>query len=156
MMKHKLIRHHYTECGLPNVWVQCFQTLDDAGEKVLIIPQIGKLHALIAKEIVMSERRLSGEELRFLRTEIGCTPEVFGKLISRKASTIASWERNERVLDPTVEMFIRVLVASELEMEIDPQEISKNSQSVKRASKRINIPAANEPLTIKDRYKEAA
>lgn len=143
-MKGKVITHHYTECGLPNVWIQCRQTIDDAGQKVYTISRIKQLHKAIAHEVVNSRGALTGREIKFLRSAMGLTPAEFGKLIHREESTVSRWEHGNAAPDSAVDAFIRVLATLELKLDADPREISAQCKKVARKPRiRITKEAIN-------------
>ncbi len=112
----KTTPYHYTECGLPDVWIECLRTKDDAGEETIIIPNIKYLHKLIAHEIVMSDGALTGPEIKFLRTEMGMTQTQLGKLVHRERLTISRWERGEHRLDGAVDTLLRMLASNKLKL----------------------------------------
>ena len=56
------------------MYINGLQIADDDGEKVTEIPNIHALHWLIAKDILES-KFINGDEIRFLRTEMGYTPK---------------------------------------------------------------------------------
>jgi len=131
-MKGKMITHHYTESGLPNVWIQCRQTIDDDGQKVYTISRVGLVHKAIAREVVHSYGALNGDEIKFLRSTLGLTPAEFGKLIHRAPSTVARWERGAAVPGSTVDLLIRLFVVLKLKLDVDPHEISDRRRKVAR------------------------
>lgn len=135
-MSGKMITHHFTECGLPNVWIRCRQVIDNAGEKVFIISRIGLVHKAIAREVVHSYGALNGDEIKFLRSTLGLTPAKFGKLIHRAPSTVARWERGAAVPGSTVDLLIRLCVILELKLDADPHEISARRR---KAARKPNI-----------------
>ena len=143
-MTKKIINYHYTECGLSNVWIWCYQAVDDAGEKVMIIPRIGSLHKLIANEIVLSNGSLTGPELKFLRTEMGLTQTELGELVDRTRLTISRWERGKSAPDGAAETLIRILASSKLELGmVDPGEIISKRTPTKKPKPRIKIEATD-------------
>ena len=118
-------RYHYTECGLPDVWIDGWHVEDDAGEKTIRIPNVRSLHRLISKGIVTSVGTLTGPEIRYLRTEMGLTQTQLGELVHRERLTVSRWERGESTLDGATEAFIRILASYKLELErIDPEVVS--------------------------------
>ena len=124
-MSQTTVRHQYTECGLPNVWVEGLRIEDDAGEETIRIPNIRSLHKLISKGIVTSPGTLTGPELRYLRTEMGLTQTQLGELAHRERLTISRWERGEGTPDGATEAYIRILASYKLGLEsVDPEEVS--------------------------------
>ena len=128
----KMVTHHYTACGLPNIWIRCRRVTDDAGKKTFIIPNVKELHKTIAHAVVLKEGALTGAELRFLRSEMGLTADEFDGMICRSAATISRWENGKGVSDAVTEGFIRILAADKLKLDgIDPATISKNHKPEK-------------------------
>lgn len=143
-MSKEIVLHRYTECGLPNVWIQCFQDTDDAGEKVFTIPCIGNLHKEIARGIVTSNGALSGAELKFLRSEMGLTQTELGELVDRKRLTIARWEKGEGAPDGAAETLIRMLAVGKLELPgVETEEIIGKFLPGRQTRGRINIELMN-------------
>ena len=140
IMNKKIVLHHYTECGLQNVWVQCLQATDDAGQKVITIPCIGSLHKVIAHGIVTSNGALTGPELKFLRTEMGLTQTELGELVDRRRLTIARWEQGESAPDGAAETLIRILVSGKLKLtKGDPEEFIRKRTLIRKTNDRIRI-----------------
>ena len=131
-MSGKIITHHYTECGLPNVWIRCRQVIDNAGQKVYIISRIGLVHKAIARKVVHSYGALNGDEIKFLRSTLGLTPAEFGKLIHRQPSTVSRWERGAAAPGSAVDFLIRLLAILKLKLDADPDEISRHCKKVAR------------------------
>lgn len=137
-------RYHYTECGLPDVWIEGLRVKDDAGEEVIMIPNIGSLHKLISTEVVTSRGTLTGPELRYLRTEMGLTQTQLGELVHRERLTVSRWERGESTLDGATEAYIRILASSKLGLdEIDPEEVSGWCKLTPEVKKPIHIDATD-------------
>ena len=109
--------YHYTECGLPNVWIHGVHAVDDDGEETIRIPNIRGLHQLIAHEIVGCEGRLTGAEMRFLRSEMGMTQTELARLIHRKRLTVSRWEREESTVDGAADALIRIFATHRLRLE---------------------------------------
>ena len=112
-----MVEHHYTECGLDNVYIEGVEpVIDDAGEKVHRIEKINGLHKAIALSIIDHENSMSGKELRFLRTEIGLTQAELAKLLHREGLTVGRWERGEVPIDDHAEALIRLMTINKLRL----------------------------------------
>ncbi len=134
------VTHHYKECGLPDIWIKCLRTKDDAGRKTITIPNIRSLHKLIARKLVMSDGALTGPELKFLRTEMGMTRVQMAELVHREPSTVSRWEREEDKLDGAIEALIRIGASKKLGLdEIDMEEISSKCVYTNRNKESIHI-----------------
>ena len=107
--------YNYKVCGMRNVHIFGFEPfVDEDGDEVIRIPAITQLHHLIAKVIVLGEAGMQGDELRFLRTEMGRTQEELASLLHVDRQTIGRWERGESPIDGCVESVIRRLVVEKL------------------------------------------
>ncbi len=121
-------RYRYTECGLDNVVLENIDVVTDhAGEETVCIPAINKLHDLIATCILRRHSRMSGKELRFLRTRMGMTQGQLAELLHRDAQTIARWEKGESEIDGNAETLFRLLAAENLGISLnaDVQTVSR-------------------------------
>lgn len=104
----RFIDYRYDECGLDNVILKDFRTVtDDAGEEVVMIPNINLLHRVLVRAVASKDSGLQPKEIRFLRTELGLTQAQLAALVGRDAQTVGRWERGENPLDQTAEMVIR-------------------------------------------------
>lgn len=124
------MKYHYTECGLDNVYIEGIQVFqDDDGDDVVQIPFINALHNSIALGIISHEKSMSGNELRFLRTEMGLTQSELAVLIHVDRQTIGRWERGETVLDGSPETVIRQLAVEKLVLPFEKgiEQLAKSS-----------------------------
>lgn len=104
--------YHYTECGLKNIWLKGVY-LDEDGDPV--IPSLQQLHEEIAKGLALQNKRLSGSEIRFLRTHIGLSGVNFAKKIVKVSpETVSRWENNRQKMDISTELLLRMLVLKKI------------------------------------------
>lgn len=137
-------QYHYTECGLPDVWIDGWHVEDDAGEETIRIPNVRSLHRLISKGIVTSVGTLTGPEIRYLRTEMGLTQTELGELVHRERLTVSRWERGESTPDGATEAYIRILASYKLQLErIDPEVVSAWCRLMADNKKPIHIDATD-------------
>lgn len=133
--------YHYTECGLDNVFIEGMdELLDHAGEDTLQIRAIGLLHSVIAEGIVMLPSKMSGKELRFLRTEMGLTQEKLADVLKVTLLTISRWEREESPIKDTAEMLIRLMAVEHLDLQV--------KLDVDAVSAKVTRAARTEPIRI--------
>lgn len=105
------IDYRYDECGLDNVVLKGLRVLvDDDGEDVVTIPNVGLLHHVLMMEIAAKESGMQPNELRFVRTEFGLTQAELAALVGRDVQTIGRWERGEHPIDKAAEIVIRAKV----------------------------------------------
>lgn len=127
--------YQYTECGLDNVFIEGMAVVQDhAGEETLEIASIGLLHSVIAEGIVMLPSKMSGRELRFLRTEMGLTQEKLADVLKVTLLTVSRWEREESPIKDTAEMLIRLMAVEHLELKVK-LDVDSVSAKVTRAAR---------------------
>lgn len=111
--------YHYTECGLDNVFIEGLDVVQDhGGEETIIIPAIGLLHRVIAEGIVTQGTKMSGRELRFLRSEMGYTQAKLAEILKVTLLTVGRWERDESPIKDAAEMLVRLMAVEVLELDI--------------------------------------
>lgn len=113
--------YQYTECGLSDVYLHNVDVVqDDHGEETYRIINVLSLHKLIASVIIDRSRgSMTGEEFRFLRSEMGFTQEEMGKKLGRDRATIGRWERGAAIVGPAAETVMKLLAAEKLQIESD-------------------------------------
>ena len=86
----------YEGCGLPNVWlVDGYKVKETPYGEAFSIENIEDLHKAIGLHLVSLPRKLTGNELRFLRKEMGLSQKRFGNLVGRNEQSIAIWEKTD-------------------------------------------------------------
>lgn len=112
--------YHYTECGLDNVYIEGLNPCtDDEGDEIIAIPAVAQLHTAIAHGLVEKPFKLTGKELRFLRSEMGLTQVALGEILHVTGLTISRWEREECELDSNAETVVRILANELLKLNLD-------------------------------------
>ncbi|MER8544798.1 MULTISPECIES: helix-turn-helix transcriptional regulator [unclassified Mesorhizobium] len=122
--------HHYTESGLLNVYIEGIAVeVDDDGDDIITIPAVNELHQVIALGIVSHAKGMSGDELRFLRSEMGLTQAELAAMVHRDKQSIGRWERNEIDIDSSAEALVRRLAIEKLGLPVDAgiDELSRRS-----------------------------
>jgi putative zinc finger/helix-turn-helix YgiT family protein len=109
----------YEESGLPDVLVDGFQTMrcEACGETEEIIPRIAELHRVIAGVVIHKKDRLSGAEVKFLRKFIGWSGVDFAKKVGVDSATVSRWEHDEKPIGPGNDRLLRLLVATEKQVD---------------------------------------
>lgn len=104
--------HHYTECGLENIFLKDVEVLGcpKCNEEELVIPNLEQLHRLIANLVASQEQRLSPEEIRFLRSNLGFSGIGFSNAIGVAAETVSRWENGRENIKLSHERLLRILV----------------------------------------------
>ena len=90
--------HHYTECGLDNVWLvngYDVETFGDHGAAFAVHNE-RQLWQVVARSIARQDGRMVGQEFRFLRS-MDLTQTAVGRRLGHAGyQTVASWERRRR------------------------------------------------------------
>lgn len=101
--------YHYTESGLDNVYLygiiqyKCTQCDEEAPE----IPNLEKLHLLIAKALVCKQESLSSKEILFLRKELGLKSKEMANLLSVTPQEYSKWENDRDIISPVYDRYLR-------------------------------------------------
>jgi DNA-binding transcriptional regulator YiaG len=107
-MKHD---YRYDITGLDNVILVGLDLCeDDDGDPVVTIKNVNQLHRAIINALATKPCAMTGQELRFVRTELGLTQAALSKLIHVDIQKIGRWERAEYPIDTTAEIVIRMLM----------------------------------------------
>jgi putative zinc finger/helix-turn-helix YgiT family protein len=105
-------KYHYTESGLPNVWLSGVEVFEcDCGENFAFIPCLEELHKLIGKTLIKKEDQLSGREIRFLRKHLMLKSKDFAKELGVQNVTVSRWENGDSQPSESVDRLIRLVYA---------------------------------------------
>lgn len=130
--------YHYTECGLPYVWLTDGYSLEETpyGE-ALSIADVDGLHHTIANWLVEHLPTLCGREVKFLRLEMELTQATLADRLGMTEQTISLWERQpDKQIPPAADRLLRLLTEAWLD----------NNQSLAQAIKRIDNASSHEPV----------
>jgi putative transcriptional regulator len=86
--------YHYRESGLPNIWLaNGFAEHDTPYGRGMSIKDIPGLHRAIARQLVNKPVKLTGAEVRFLRTELGLSQSKLAQMLGNDVQSVAGWEK---------------------------------------------------------------
>jgi len=108
--------YHYTESGLDNVFLQSEQFHFVHGE-MITIPKINELLRAISFLLASRKTKLSGGEIRFLRTEMGLTPAQLANELCIKEAELRQIEAENGVMPVWLELNFRILACARLKIE---------------------------------------
>jgi transcriptional regulator with XRE-family HTH domain len=118
---------HFTDSGLDNVFlvgIKYFEYPD--GTFTAEIPAIKQLLHLIARDVVFSEAKLRGAEIRFLRKRLGLKSNEAAVLLSVDTATLSRIETEKQETSPQVGKLMRmayILLCNDVQMEEQKQEL---------------------------------
>lgn len=119
-MKEKGERYHYTECGLDNVYLENISvyTCNKCSDEFVEIPQPVQLHIMLAIVISQKPAPLNGQEIRFLRKEVGMTGKAYAEMLGVNPVTLSKWENNnlnrESSSDRAIRMAFKLMMSEKL------------------------------------------
>jgi DNA-binding transcriptional regulator YiaG len=109
----------YTECGLPNVALAGVDVrrCKECGAYELLLPNVSELHRTIALAVIEKPARLSGAEVRFLRTYLGWTGADFAEHMGVDPSTVSNWENDKDPIGTQSDRALRLMVVHQSPVE---------------------------------------
>ena len=105
--------YHYTESGLDYVWLaNGFTRHDTPDGPGVSITAADQLHEVIAHAVVISEGRIGGQEVRFLRSMLGISQEGLGNILGKSRASVARWEgAHDEPISETTDRALRFFFA---------------------------------------------
>lgn len=103
--------YHYTECGLDNVYLKNVDVriCTSCKERTVRIPRILELHATIGRAIAMQPCPLRGQDVRFLRKQLGYSAKEWATFLRTDASTLSRWENGQQDIGSQSDTLMRLL-----------------------------------------------
>lgn len=87
--------YHYTDCGLPNVWLDGGVTVEETPYgKATSIAALENLHHEIAMDIISRSSVMTGAEMRFLRIELDFSQAALARILKTSEKNLQRWEKN--------------------------------------------------------------
>lgn len=113
-MAHNQGKYHYKGSGLDYIYLADVEVFEcSCGEKLMSIPRVKALHALIGLKLINKKSLLSGNEIRFLRKNMRLRAKDFAQKIRVKQETVSRWEKGSQKPNLHVDFVIRTLYASQ-------------------------------------------
>ncbi len=115
-MKSEVIVHKFKESGLDNIILngvkqyrcsQCGEVLFDFGD-------VNQLNGIIANTLLRKKELLTGQEIRFLRTHIGYSSEMFARILGLDKTSLSRIENSRSKVSTQVNMGVRYAVAGKM------------------------------------------
>ena len=106
--------YHYTECGLTNVWLENGYVIKKtAYRRGTAVDDAMGLHQVLAMELTEKKGKITGKELRFMRTVLGMSQEGLGKFVGATEQSVSLWERTGKV-PQSADSILLLLVSEKL------------------------------------------
>ena len=87
--------YHYTGCGLRNIWLKNgYEHWNTPYGKGVAIADLEGLHRAIGLALVQHKPRLSGAEVRFLRSELDFSQSDLAKVLGVGETSVRGWEKH--------------------------------------------------------------
>lgn len=101
--------YQYLESGLSTVYLQgiTVHICEGCRSEYPELPAVQVLHAAIAKEILSQRESLRGEQLRFLRKEMGIKAKDFAEMLGVTKVAVSRWENSTGPLPAMTDRLVR-------------------------------------------------
>ncbi len=115
-MKAKSTIHKFKESGLDNITLHGViqHHCPDCGEIYFDYGNINQLNSLIADTLLRKKNNLTGKEVRFLRTHVGYSGEMFARIIGLDKTSLSRIENDRSKISKQVNMAVRYAVGGKL------------------------------------------
>jgi DNA-binding transcriptional regulator YiaG len=100
---------HFVDSGLDNVYLVGIKYFEDEnGNKIAEIPALEQLMQLIAKDIVLAPRDMTGKEIRFLRKRLGKKATEFCAFVNVDPATLSRIETEKQAVSQQTQKLSRL------------------------------------------------
>lgn len=115
-MKSETITHKFKESGLDNVILSGVKSYrcNECGEVVYDFGDLNQLNRIIAEALLRKKGHLSGKEIRFLRSYVGYSSEMFARILGYDKTSWSRIENDRSKISNQVNMAVRWAVAGKL------------------------------------------
>ena len=106
--------YSYAESGLPYVTLVGVEVrrCKACGEQEVVIPKTEQLHRELALAVIGKKARLTGSEIRFLRTYLGWTGADFARQMGVTPESVSRWENEREQMNPVADRLVRLMVVT--------------------------------------------
>jgi DNA-binding transcriptional regulator YiaG len=104
--------YHYTECGLPNVFLgDGYRVIETSAGRAVSIQNVAGLHEAICQTLVEEKpAALTGFDVRFIRKFLDLTQSSLGELLGVQEQTVRGWERKKaEEIPPQADRAVRMV-----------------------------------------------
>jgi DNA-binding transcriptional regulator YiaG len=88
---------HFAAVGLPNVYLLSGVTIEDDPDygRIVTVEKMEDLYRAIGLRVTLKDEALTGDEMRFLRKEMGLTQTELAKRLRVNSQTVANYEKGK-------------------------------------------------------------
>jgi len=106
--------YHYTQCGLPNVWLVGveYRVDPESGEELVGIPCLPELLDALAKTVAGKPTPLTADELRFLRKRNKIASKDFAGFVGLSPEQYSRIENGTATVTPMLDRLVRLTYAA--------------------------------------------
>ena len=97
----------------------------NCGEYEVTIPNIDELHRVLALRVIEESGRLTGAEIKFLRTVLDYTSAEFARLVGASPVTVSRWEHDAQPIGHHADALVRALVLLRVGAGLGREQIAK-------------------------------
>lgn len=102
--------YHYTECGLPNVYLlNGYTERETKHGKFISFDDIKGLHKTIGTAVIEKTDRLNADEISFLRCEMNLSQKALSALLGVEAITVRKWESGKNPINGSADRLLRAI-----------------------------------------------
>jgi DNA-binding transcriptional regulator YiaG len=112
------------------------------------LPAVQSLHAAIAKHFLFQREGLRGEEVRFLRKEMGIKAKDFAEMLGVTKVAVSRWENSQRPMAAVTDRLIRCVFLLHRLKHRPPAEIRALLEEFQAGLADINKQAPSRPTQI--------
>lgn len=115
-MKAEVITHRFKESGLDNVilkGVKLYRCVE-CGESIYDYGDLNQLNRVIAEALLRKKGTLTGKEIRYLRSYVGYSSEMFARILGFDKTSWSRIENERSKISNQVNMSVRWAVAGKL------------------------------------------
>lgn len=124
--------HHYTDCGLDNVWLHNgFTEKKTAYGNAVSVVEADDLHEKLALSLTEKQGRLTGKEFRFLRTMLCLSQGSLAVMMGATEQSVSLWERTGKV-PKSSDALVRMTVLEKLSGDGKISEVIERINTVDR------------------------
>ena len=115
-MKAKSTIHKYIESGLHNITLHGViqHHCNDCGEIYYDYGDVNQLNNTIAGTLLRKKHNLNGKEIRFLRTYVGYSSEMFARILGLDKTSLSRIENDRVKVSNQVNMTVRFVTGGKL------------------------------------------